>query len=125
MIDANVTELAMPEGLVGLPEATSFTVHLDQASTLVELVPTDASGLGFLASPLEGIRPGLRERLVELGHASLGDIVLVLLAVHGDPPAVTANLAGPIIISPTDRVGRQLVLEGDEFPLRASLTTLD
>lgn len=125
MIDAHVTHLTMPEGLVGLPEATRFTVHIDEASTIVELVSTDASGLGFLASPLEGIRPGLRDRLVELGHATADDIVLVLLAVHGDPPAVTANLAGPIVISPTDRVGRQLVLEDDEFPLRAALMTLD
>jgi len=125
MIDADVTQLTIPEGLVGLPAATRFAVHADDASPIVELVSTDVSGLGFLASPLEGIRPGLRERLVELGHAAAGEVVLILLAVHGDPPSVTANLAGPIVIHPVDRIGRQLVLEGDEFPLRAPVAMLD
>ena len=125
MIYPNIGQLTMPEGLVGLPDATGFTVHVDEVSSIVELVSTDASGPGFLASPLERIKPGLRERMEDLGHAAEDEVVLVLLAVHGDPPAVTANLAGPIVIRPVDRVGRQLVLEGDEFPLRVPLAPLD
>jgi flagellar assembly factor FliW len=54
------------------------------------------------------------------GLTAEGAEVLVLLAVHGDPPAVTANLAGPLVIE--DGLGRQLVLEDPTFPLRALLT---
>jgi flagellar assembly factor FliW len=125
MMGANVTLLTLADGLVGLPDATRFTVHVEEASPIVELLSADPSGLGFLATSLADIRPGVRDRMVELGHAAPDEIVLVLLGVHGDPPAVTANLAGPIVIHPLDGSGRQLVLEGDEFPLRAWLTTLD
>ncbi len=125
MMDASITPLTLPDGLIGLPDATQFTLHVEAASPIVELVPPDPSGLGFLAASLEEIRPGLRDRMVELGHATPDEIILVLLGVHGDPPTVTANLAGPIVIDPTDQTGRQLVLEGDEFPLRAPLTLLD
>jgi flagellar assembly factor FliW len=42
----------------------------------------------------------------------------VLLAVHGEPPKVTANLAGPLAIDFDGLCGRQLVLEDPGYGLR-------
>lgn len=109
--------LTLPGGLVGLPDVTQLTRLETPESAIVELLAVDEPELGFFAARLEVVRPALRDRLLELGHARPEDEVLVLLAVHGMPPRVTANLAGPIVIDP-DGIGRQLVLEGDEFPLR-------
>jgi flagellar assembly factor FliW len=116
--------LTLPLGLVGLPDQTQFTLRSDASSGLVELVAREPGGLDFVAAPIERIRPGLRDRLVAMGDAGAGDLVLVLLAVHGEPAVLTANLAGPIVVDPGGGTGRQLVLEGDEFPLRAEIAKL-
>jgi len=116
--------LTLPLGLVGLPGQTQFTLRSDASSGLVEMVAREPDGLDFVAAPIERIRPGLRDRLVAMGEAGAGDLVLILLAVHGEPPVLTANLAGPIIIEADEGIGRQLVLEGDDFPLRAEIAKL-
>ena len=125
MLNSPDMMLTLSLGLVGLPEATEFILRPDADSGLVELISTAADGFDFIASPLNRVRPGLRERLVTQGDAGPSDLVLVLLAVHGEPAVVTANLAGPIVVDPAAGTGRQLVLEGDDFPLRAALSGPD
>lgn len=125
MIDSPELTLTLPKGLVGLPEERGFALSTDAGSGLMELCSTRPGGLDFYAAQIDRIRPGLREFLVSQGHVGANDLVLVLLAVHGEPPVLTANLAGPIVIDPNERVGRQIVLEGDEFPLRAPLSIAD
>ena len=110
------TRLDLPDGLVGLPAARSFDVRPFQPDGLMELVSLDDPGLGFVAAPAETIRKGYSAELVAAGFAEATATVLVLLAVHGDPPSVTANLAGPLVVAPGGS-GRQLVLEGAQFPL--------
>lgn len=110
--------LQLPEGLVGLPAARSFDVRPLPSGGLAELVSLDDPSLGFLAADVEVIREGYSSRLVASGLTDRQAIVLVLLAVHGDPPAVTANLAGPLVVAP-DGSARQLVLEGAEYMLQA------
>lgn len=110
--------LQLPEGLVGLPAARSFDVRPFPSGGLAELVSLDDPGLGFVAAWVESIREGYSSQLVASGLADPQAIVLVLLAVHGDPPEVTANLAGPLVVAP-DGNGRQLVLEGTQFSLQA------
>ena len=48
--------------------------------------------------------------------------MLAILAVHGEPPAVTANLAGPLVIDMQKATARQLVVEDPEFPLQAPVS---
>ena len=66
------------------------------------------------------MRPGLGALLVERSLAASGDEVLVLLSVHGDPPAVTANLAGPIVVA-ADGTARQVVVEDPDLSVRAAV----
>ena len=123
MIDQPERILEFPLGFVGLPDETGFTLRSDPTSGVAALCSTRPGGLEFYAVPVDRARPGLRTVLVDAGHASADDLVLVLLSVHGDPPVLTANLAGPIIVDVRAGIGRQLVLEGDDFPLRAPLST--
>lgn len=122
MIDSPELILTLPKGLVGLPEERGFALSTDAGSGLMEMRSTRRGGLDFYAAQIDRIRPGLRELLVSGGHAGADDVVLVLLSVHGEPPVLTANLAGPIVVDSRMGIGRQLVLEGDEFPLRAPLS---
>jgi flagellar assembly factor FliW len=115
-------QLTVPDGLVGLPELTRFSIEAVDDGPLLEIVSTDEPGVGFLAIAGERVRPGLGALLTERGLAAYGDEILVVLSIHGDPPAVTANLAGPIVVS-TDGRARQLVVEDPGLPLRAPLDT--
>lgn len=110
------TRLELADGLVGLPAARSFEVRPVPSGELIELVSLDDPDLGFVAAPADTVRAGYTSELVTAGFAAADTAVLVLLAVHGDPPMVTANLAGPLVVAP-DGTGRQLVLEGTQFPL--------
>lgn len=116
------TRLELADGLIGLPAARAFDVRPFASEGLVELVSVDDPGLGFVAARVEGISEGYTTGLVTAGLAERNAAVLVLLAVHGDPPAVTANLAGPLVVGP-DGQARQLVLEGAAYPLQAPVGT--
>lgn len=111
-------QLTIPDGLVGLPALTRFSVAPVDDGPLLELVSLEEPAFGILAISGEVVRPGLAELLRERGHLGAGEQVLVVLSVHGDPPSVTANLAGPIVLD-GDGMGRQLVVEDEDLPVRA------
>ncbi len=117
------TNLDLPDGLVGLPDLVRFELRAVDDSALLELVSLDDPAFGVAAVPLTAIRPGLVAELSGRGLAGPDDDILVLLSVHGDPPVVTANLAGPLVVDRSGR-GRQLVLEGPAFPLRDPVARL-
>jgi flagellar assembly factor FliW len=114
-------ELTFPAGIVGMPSLVRFSVQpLD--GPIVELVSLDDASFGFLAIPGELARPGLGGILREQGLATADEDVLVVLSIHGEPPAVTANLVGPLVVA-ADGTSRQLVVEHAELSVRAPLPT--
>lgn len=115
--------LTFAEGLVGLPDLVSFEVRPLGSGELVELVSGEDASFGVVAASAEDLRPGMTAALVERGAVDGSEVLLVLLAVHGEPAVVTANLAGPIAVGP-DGAARQLVLEDPAFPLRVPLGVL-
>ena len=114
-------KLFFPEGLVGLPNLVHHLLANIPDSSLYEMMCADEPTIGFIAAAAEDVKPGITHLLMERGLMAEGEWALVLLAVHGEPPAVTANLAGPIVIKMSDATARQLVLEDPEFPLQAPL----
>ena len=84
-----------------------------------EIVSLDDPAMGFIAAPADNVKPGITDLLRERGLVSDSEWVLAILAVHGEPPGVTANLAGPLIVDTKKATARQLVLEDPEFPLQA------
>lgn len=114
------SRLELEAGLVGLPALRRFRVRSLDGGALVELVCLDDRSFAAVAARLSVVAPEHLDRLVELGLVGSDDLVLVLLAAHGDPPTVTVNLAGPIIVEATGRA-RQLVVEDPAFPVRAPL----
>jgi flagellar assembly factor FliW len=114
--------LTFADGLVGLPDLRTFTARsLDDAPFFV-LDSLDDEAFGFVAADAETIRPGMSAELALAGSIEPGDRVLVLLALHGEPPAMTANLAGPLVVDAATGAARQLVLEGDAYPIQAPVT---
>lgn len=115
--------LAFPDGLVGLPGLVGFAREPIEGTVFVELISLDDPDFRFVAADADDVRPGISTDLVGRGLVREGAEVLVLLSVHGDPPAVTANLAGPLVIE--SGIGRQLVLEDPAFPLRAPVSGVE
>jgi flagellar assembly factor FliW len=118
-LSASAAAIVFPDGLVGLPELTRHRLSSVPDSALFELVSDDDPSMGFIATPADSVKPGTTARLRERGLIAEGEWVLAILAVHGEPPAVTANLAGPLIVDMENATARQLVLEDPEFPLQA------
>jgi flagellar assembly factor FliW len=118
---AAVAELVFAGGLVGLPALVNFSVRAVDGP-IVELVSMQETDFGLLAIAGELVRPGLGALLVERDLAEAGDEILVVLSIHGDPPAVTANLAGPIVVA-TDGTARQLVVEDPSLSVRTPVDT--
>jgi flagellar assembly factor FliW len=117
-----VERIHLSHGLVGFPDLTTFKVRPVEGP-LVELVAEEAAEFGLLALPLETVQPLARRRLEDLGQVGREEAVLVFLSLHGDPPQVTANLAGPLVVAPGG-AARQLVVEDPAFPLRLPLGPL-
>jgi hypothetical protein len=115
--------LTLEEGLVGLPDSKILDVFPIAGGDFVELVDRDEPGLGWLAASAEDARAGMTDALREAGRIVEGEVLLVLLSSYGDPPTVTANLAGPIVVAPDGRA-RQLILEDARYGLRVHLTRL-
>lgn len=117
-------EISFPDGLVGLPGLVRHNLSAVPDSSLYELVSQDDAAIGFIAAAADTVRPGATDRLREKGLVREGEWVLAILAVHGDPPSITANLAGPLVLDMSSATARQLVLEDPEFPLRAHFEDL-
>ena len=115
--------LTLPEGLVGLPNVRELDVLPVAGGAFVELVVRAEPGLGWLAAAADDVRPGMTDALVASGRIAPDEALVVLLASHGEPAVVTANLAGPIAVGPAG-FGRQLVLEDPAYEIRARLGRL-
>ena len=111
-------ELVFPEGLVGLPQLVRHSFGVVPDSALYELVSREDPTIGFIVAPADDVKPGVTENLRVRGLVHDEEWVLAILAVHGEPPFVTANLAGPIVVDTATATGRQLILEDPEFPLQ-------
>ena len=115
-------EIVFPDGLVGLPALVRHRLSAVPETALYELVSDDDPAIGFIAATADSVRPGTTDRLRERGLIAEGEWVLAILAVHGEPPAITANLAGPVVIDMEKATARQLVIEDPEFPLQAPVS---
>jgi flagellar assembly factor FliW len=111
-------------GLVGLPTLVRFDLRPIPETELFELVSLDDTGMGFVAARAEDVRPGMVEDLRTRELVDSSEDLLVLLAVHGEPPTVTANLAGPLAVDLESAQGRQLVIEDAAYGLREPIVTV-
>jgi flagellar assembly factor FliW len=115
-------EIVFPDGLVGMPALVRHRLSAVPETALYEIVSDDDPAIGFIAATADSVMPGSTDRLRERGLVGEGEWVLAILAVHGEPPAITANLAGPLVIDMKKATARQLVIEDPEFPLQVPVS---
>jgi flagellar assembly factor FliW len=124
-----VPELSFSAGLPGFAEARRFALVRVEgvAEPFSVLRSLDEPGLEFVVVPAAPFFPDYAPELSddvadELGLTSSEDaLVLLILTIDADQGAVTANLAGPVVVNVRSGAAQQVVLVGQEQALREPL----
>ncbi len=118
--------IRVADGLVGFPD--THTYHLVGGDGGVfELVPLELQGPGFVAAAAAlfypDYRPVLDDAAVERLQLADADeaLVLVIVTVGSDVNAAYGNLLAPVVVNTRTGAAAQVVLSGQDFPLRAPL----
>lgn len=117
--------LEFPDGLLGFPTLTRLRLfEPPDGYPLKFLQAEDREDVTFIALDIAGIRPDYTVPLSQAEAEALAiehpedALVLTLVVIPEDPRQMTTNLAGPLVINARSKVGRQIALVGEEYPLR-------
>lgn len=120
--------LHMPEGLLGLEHLHRFLIiDQDDVEPLRWLQSLDEPAIVFnvidpaLAFPSYKVRLSQDDREALALAPGQDPIVLALVTVPKDPAEMTANLLGPLVLSPEGRIGRQVVQHDSQYGTRQRL----
>lgn len=120
-----------PQGLLGFSDIKRYII-LDHPNKpdmpLKWLQSADNPDLAFvITDPLmfcPDYSPEIEEKnLKELNIFDSSERVIIVIVTipHGEPEKMTANLQGPILVNLKTREAKQVVLTGEEYPLRHPL----
>jgi flagellar assembly factor FliW len=120
--------LTFPSGLFGFPEQQRYVIlDHDSEAPFKWLQSVEEPTLAFVIMDPTLFHPGFH---IDVPTDALGEIrareredlalVVILTIPSDDPGRITANLRGPLVISHTTKLGKQLVLSED-FPTRHPL----
>ena len=118
-------EIVFPQGLVGCPDWQRFHLMPEPFETSGELVSLDHPGISLMVADPAWLGVNYQFELDEDDGEALhleraeDARLFCILTVHRDPPAIIANLAGPLIINWPEGIGRQVILDHLAYPLRA------
>jgi flagellar assembly factor FliW len=124
--DTERIEVRFPAGLVGFPDYEDYTLVGGEGGVF-ELLPKDPDGPGFVVVAAALFYPdyqpvlddGTAERLDLLGADEA--LVLVIVTVGSDVSAAYGNLFAPVVVNTRTGSAAQVLLSGQDFPLRAPL----
>ena len=118
--------VTFPHGLVGCETWKHFMLVESPEEHVHQLLCLDEPNVGFLTAEAETIAPRYQLELTDadqqlLGCGERGDTdvqVLCTLTLHQEPPRVTANLVGPLVINRATGIGKQVVLVNSSYSIR-------
>ena len=123
--DASPPEFLFPEGLLGFPDHKRFVLlEQEDYAPFLWLKSAEDESLAFVVIDprlfLPDYRVEVRRDEVEmLGLQDPSQAWTVVLVVVGDDPQdTTANLKGPLILNLEKKLGRQLVLQDEQYTTR-------
>ena len=120
--------LSFPDGLPGFADAHGFVlVDVKDNEVFFWLQSTEDPALAFLCAVPWPFFPEYAPEVPDDDQTALeletaeDAMVLTILTVHREDNLITANLLGPVVVNQRTRVGRQVVLFSDEYPVQAPL----
>ena len=120
--------ITFDDGIIGFPELKHFAIMHDEEkgsdAGIKYFQSVEEPGFAMpVMDPLmvcENYNPQVNDELL----APLGElkddniIVLVTVTVPTDLTKMTVNLQGPIIINADEKKGAQIIVEGNDYPVR-------
>lgn len=117
--------LTFPKGLLGFPQLTTFRLFEPQDGyplkflQSVETPETVFTCLDPVSIKQDYAVPLGDEEAAALSLETPEDaLILTLVVIPEDPRRMTTNLAGPLVVNVKTRVGFQIALNVDKYPLR-------
>lgn len=116
-----------PKGIVGFPDLTEFALIHDEdkgTETIHWLQSIQEPGFAMpVMDPLlvcPDYNPEVDDELLtHLGELNPDELlVLVTVTVPKDITKMTVNLKGPFVINAAERKATQVIVEGDEYPVK-------
>ena len=114
-----------PEGLLGFPALTQYRLlEPPDGYPLKFLQSVEQEDISFVVLDIAPLKPDYTVPLSAVEAEALAiekpedAMVLTLVVVPKDLRQMTTNLAGPLVINARTKVGRQIALMGDQYPLR-------
>ncbi len=117
--------LTLPNGLLGFPQLTAFRLfEPSDGYPLKFLQAVEQPEISFVCMDPVGLKPDYAVPLSdteaeELALEAPADaLILTLVVIPEDPRRMTTNLAGPLVVNTRTRIGMQVALPSDRFPLK-------
>ncbi len=117
--------LSFPKGLLGFPELRSFRLFEPSDGYPLKFLQAEARPeVSFVCMDPVGVRPDYNVQLGDEDAALLAieapedALVLTLVVIPDDPRKMTTNLAGPLVVNVKNRVGLQVVMNSELYPLQ-------
>ncbi len=109
-------EFTFPDGIIGFEQLRRFLVIDDEdAQPFRWLVSLEDSSLNFPLIPAAFIE-------ADYGSDLPGEATVFVVAMLGEPiEESTVNMRAPILVDPSTRSGRQVVLEGEGYAIQHPL----
>jgi flagellar assembly factor FliW len=122
-------EIVFVEAPPGMATLTRFDLTaLDESGFLFALRSLEIAGVRLFVIPPQAYFQGYAPEVSASVRTALGldattqPVMLAVVHPGADEPT-TANLLAPILVNPITGAAAQVVLDGDEWPLRAPLGT--
>ena len=118
--------ISFPEGIPGFDYIKSFVLldSEEESSPFKWLQACDEESIAFIimrpADFVKDYAPDISQGDIEsVGAASLNELlVFSIVTIPEDPSKMTANLQGPVIINPKNRLGRQAISMSERYFVR-------
>lgn len=120
--------ITFPNGIIGFPELTRFTLIHDEEKGIGAGIRwlQSLEELGFampVMDPLvvkDNYNPEVNDELLEPAGNVTPDnmLVLVTVTVPADITQMTVNLRGPIIINADEKKACQIIVDGEDYPVK-------
>jgi len=114
------------EGLPGFPDHKKYVILLENAreDTFCWLQSVDDGQLAFALINIYNVKPDYNplvtteevESLGSLGENNL--LIYNVVVIPDDIKQMRANLRAPIVINPTTKKGKQVILDNEEYQLK-------
>lgn len=119
--------ITFPKGIVGFPELTQFALLHDAEKGTGSIHWLQSLQEPAFAMPVMDplhVRPDYNPEVDDELLGNLGNLnpeemlVLVTVTVPKEIKKMTVNLRGPIIINAAEKRAIQVIIEGDEYPVK-------